>query len=256
MQRLLIQTTTLVIYHGSIERISDMTNKIVDKIQNLLELAYDAPDDEEGQTALLMAQRMMVKHNLSLSDIKTTQRDNIGEVVGHWEYRMVWWKENLAAVLGKNFRCKTIRRRLFKEGITQMVFFGYHSDAELCTKVYEGAILYLEYRLKRLYRTAWTSDYNNYKKSYLLGFLEGLDQRFKNQLQASEEFALMVQVPTEVLEEQRLRMGELKTKAVNIQVEIDPEAYVMGLEHAKETKLLSEELLKENEDDRYYNGTN
>lgn len=49
------------------------------------------------------------------------------------------------------------------EGITQIIFFGYQSDAELCTKVYEGALLYLEYRLKRLYRTAITPDYK--KKS-------------------------------------------------------------------------------------------
>ena len=36
-----------------------MTNKIIDKVKNLLELAYDAPNDEEGQTALLMAQKLM-----------------------------------------------------------------------------------------------------------------------------------------------------------------------------------------------------
>src|SRR3712207_3499941 len=131
-----------------------MENKIIGKVQNLLELAYDAPNDEERQTALLMAQKLMVKHKLSMSDIKAIQRnDNIGETVGHWEYRMVWWKEKLAAILGENFRCKTIRRRLVKKGITQMIFFGYDTDAELCTKVYEGALLYLDYRLKRLFPT-------------------------------------------------------------------------------------------------------
>ncbi|MCW1031095.1 DUF2786 domain-containing protein, partial [Streptococcus anginosus] len=50
-----------------------MNNKVIFKIQNLLELAYDAPNDEEGQTALLMAQKLMVKHNLSMNDITTTQ---------------------------------------------------------------------------------------------------------------------------------------------------------------------------------------
>ncbi|EHI68566.1 hypothetical protein STRIC_0614 [Streptococcus ictaluri 707-05] len=34
-----------------------MENKIIGKVQNLLELAYDAPNDEEWQTALLMAQK-------------------------------------------------------------------------------------------------------------------------------------------------------------------------------------------------------
>lgn len=73
-----------------------MESKIIEKVQNLLELAYDAPNDEEGQTALLMAQKLMVKHNLSISDVKTYQKnDNIGETVGHWESRMAWWKEKL-----------------------------------------------------------------------------------------------------------------------------------------------------------------
>ncbi|HEM6147106.1 TPA: DUF2786 domain-containing protein, partial [Streptococcus suis] len=157
-----------------------------------------------------------------------------------------WWQEKLAAILGENLRCQTVRRRLRDDGITQIIFFGYQSDAELCTKVYEGAILYLNYRLKRLFSTVTKARWKDYKKSYLLGFLDGLDQRFKDQAYSSEEFALTVQVPTEVLEESRLRMGDLKTKTVSVQVEMDSEAYVTGLEHAKETKLMSEELLQHN----------
>ncbi|MGO5579718.1 DUF2786 domain-containing protein [Streptococcus milleri] len=227
-----------------------MDNKIISKVQNLLELTYDAPNDEEGQTALLMAQKLMVKHNLSMSDIKASQKnDNIGETVGHWEYRMVWWKEKLAAILGENFRCKTIRRRLVEKGITQMIFFGYDTDAELCTKVYEGALLYLDYRLKRLFPTVSKARWKDYKKSYFLGFLDGLDQRFKNQTQSSEEFALMVQVPAEVLEEQARQMGNLKNRTVKVQLqEMDVEAFYQGLTHAKTSKLMSEELLKEKDE--------
>lgn len=222
-----------------------MSEKIIVKIQNLLELAYDAPNDEEGQTALLMAQKLMVKHNLTLKEVSAKQKkENIGETVGTWAYRLPWWQEQLAAILGENFRCKTIRRRKRKEGVTEMIFFGYQSDAELCTRVYEGAILYLQYRLKRLFPTITKARWKDYKKSYLLGFLRGLDDRFKAQVQSSEEFALMVQVPAEVLEEKRLRMGELKSRAVNITVELDYEAYIAGLEHAKETKLMPEELVE------------
>lgn len=223
-----------------------MESKIIEKIQNLLELAYDAPDDEEGQTALLMAQRLMVKHNLSISDVKTTQlAQNIGESVGTTEYRLTWWKESLASVIGKNFRCETIRRRDIKKGVTQIIFFGYDSDTELCTKVYEGALLYLGYRLKRLYRTAITPDYKEYKKSYLLGFIDGLAQRFEAQKSSSEEFALMVQVPKEVAEEKNRRMGILKERTTKIPILVDFEAYFVGTEHAKETKLLLEELLED-----------
>ncbi|WP_247949945.1 DUF2786 domain-containing protein [Streptococcus constellatus] len=223
-----------------------MENKIIEKIQNLLELAYDAPNDEEGQTALLMAQKLMVKHNLSMTDLTTTKnKNNIGETVGTRKYRMPWWQEKLAAILGENFRCKTIRRRVVNEGITQIIFFGYNTDAELCTKVYEGAILYLKYRLKRLFPTIPKAHWKDYKKSYLLGFLAGLDERFRKQAQSSEKFALMVQVPAEVLEEQYKRMGKLNERSAKILIQkVDLEAYSVGLEHAKETKLMTDELLK------------
>ncbi len=112
MQRLMIQNITLVLCLESINMWIDMDNKTIEKIQNLLELAYDAPNDEEGQTALLIAQRLMVKHNLSMNDLTNskTQKD-IGETIGTWEYRLLWWQEKLAGILGENFRCKTIRRR-------------------------------------------------------------------------------------------------------------------------------------------------
>lgn len=57
----MIQNIMQVLYLESINMWIDMDNKIIEKIQNLLELAYDAPNDEEGQTALLMAQRLMVE---------------------------------------------------------------------------------------------------------------------------------------------------------------------------------------------------
>ena len=79
-----------------------MESKIIEKVQNLLELAYDTPNDEEGQTALLMAQKLMVKHSLSMSDVTTARKiDKIGETVGTWEYRLPWWQEKLAAILGE-----------------------------------------------------------------------------------------------------------------------------------------------------------
>ena len=56
----------------------------------------------------------------------------------------------------------------------------------------------------------------------------------------------MVQVPAEVTEEQKRRMGELKSRETKVKIEnVDFEAYVDGFDHAKETKLMSEELLKE-----------
>ena len=58
----------------------------------------------------------------------------------------------------------------------------------------------------------------------------------------------MVQVPAEVLEEQRRRMGCLKNRTINVEVDVDCEAYFVGIEHAKKSKLMPEELLKEKDE--------
>ena len=106
----------------------------------------------------------------------------------------------------------------------------------------------MKYRLKRLFPTIPKAYWKNYKKSYLLGFLEELDYRFKMQVQSSNEFALAVQIPNEVLEEQKRRLGNLKTTISRLTVEnIDQEAYRMGRKHAKETKLMPDELIDNDE---------
>ena len=38
-------------------------------------------------------------------------------------------------------------------------------------------------------------------------------------------------------------MGSLNNRTINVKVNVDYEAYIAGFEHAKETRLLSEELL-------------
>lgn len=81
----------------------------------------------------------------------------------------------------------------------------------------------------------------------MLGFLDGLDQRFKDQCLTSDEFALVVLVPQEVLEEQARQLGEIRERAIKVPIEeIDFEGYSEGLEHAKETILMPDELLKAN----------
>ena len=48
----------------------DELDKIIRKIQDLMKLAQDNPNDEEGQTALLMAQRLLLKYNSSMETVQ------------------------------------------------------------------------------------------------------------------------------------------------------------------------------------------
>ena len=53
--------------------------EIKDKVRNLLELAADAPDDAEGQTAFLLAQKLMAKHKIAEGDV-TAKASDVVEV--------------------------------------------------------------------------------------------------------------------------------------------------------------------------------
>ena len=52
-------------------------DKILDKIRNLLELAEDGNQDEESQTALLMAQKLMLKHKISQHELDAVDRKSV-----------------------------------------------------------------------------------------------------------------------------------------------------------------------------------
>ena len=120
----------------------DELDKIIHKILDLMKLAQDNPNDEEGQTALLLAQKLLLKYNLSLEDIhsNTSQDDpEISEMGAKSLKRMAWWKLKLHAILARNFRCKSIRRRRHQK--TTLIFFGYEADVKTQTNVGDGTFV-------------------------------------------------------------------------------------------------------------------
>lgn len=219
-------------------------DKIIAKIQKLMKLAQDNPNDEEGQTALMLAQKMLLKHNLSMQDIDRKDRrqtdENIVETESEYLVRMPWWKSELHVILAKNFRCKSIRRRYYNRKETTMIFFGYKDDVRIATEVYEATLMYLEYRLGRIRKEHLGVAYRN---SYLQGFLHGIDERFRQQKRERElrKFELMLQVPAEVDRAfKEMKLGSYNTTNPKV---LNEEAYLIGHEHAKKSKLMPKEIL-------------
>lgn len=170
-----------------------MKMDIIEKIKNLIDLSNDNPDDNEGQTALLMAQKLMLKHDISLTEVQSLEEkpaEAIGENVAYTASKLFWWERELGIILANNFRCKSLISRSRYTNST-LIFFGKEADAELASKVYQAANMFIRYRLKRLPEKG-----KDYKNSYLSGFLNALAERFKQQV---EEFGLMV-LPSEEVE--------------------------------------------------------
>lgn len=218
-----------------------MSDKIIEKIKNLMELAQDNPSDEEGQTALLMAQRLMLKHDVSLSQVELHRKEEkfeTGQAVGRSASLIRWWEKDMSVVISSNFRCYVIEERDRRTKTSYITFFGEKKDAEMAAKVYDAALMYLRYRISRL-----PDKRPAYKNSYIRGFILSLGERFQKQV---EEYGLMVLPKKEVLEDLHKRFENLgKSKTERPQHDFDMEAFEYGKMQGANAKIMPEEILGE-----------
>lgn len=214
--------------------------KIIEKIKNLIQLANDNPSDEEGQTALLMAQKLMLKNNIALAQVEQfeePEKFETSQAVGKEAGRIFWWERDLGYILANNFRCVCINQRDRLLNKSRIIFFGEKQDAELVSKIYEAALLYLRYRIDRL-----PTREPSYKNSYLKGFLSALDTRFKKQV---EEYSLMVLPSEEIKNALRETFKNLKTEGIDRpNHDFNLEAYVEGRFHGENAKIMPNEILE------------
>lgn len=213
-----------------------MTNdKILDKISNLMKRAKEK-DDAEGQASILLAQKLMAKHNISVSQVQIHEsKSEVNE--SRVEFgRMIWWYAELAATIASHFRCSCM-----KQG-SSVIFVGLDEDAEIATAVYQGAIDHIKYRRRQM---TWAS--KDEKNSYIVGFMCGLDEKLEAQkaaiIQESESTALVLQTPVEVKD--YINNNTTSSYKTSSQVrDIDIESYFMGLDEGKHAELNSGRILE------------
>lgn len=213
-----------------------MTNdKILDKISNLMKRAEEK-DDAEGQASILLAQKLMAKHNISVSQVKIHEsKSEVNE--SRVEFgRMIWWYAELAATIASHFRCSCM-----KQG-SSVIFVGLDEDAEIATAVYQGAIDHIKYRRRQM---AWAS--KDEKNSYIVGFMCGLDDKLEAQKaeleRESDSTALVLQTPAEVKDYIKNNTTSSYKTATQVR-DIDIESYFMGLDEGKHAELNSGRIIE------------
>ena len=169
-----------------------MKEKIIEKIQNLLDLAGNNPNRNEALAASLKAQQLMAKYDIELADLDSDGTEQeIGEVMVTCSKDGITFKKGLAAIIAENFRCRSFA--LTTKIQNQIVFYGYKQDAQIASQVY----IYL-------YRTGIRLSNREAKKvrdlglhfsrsDYLIGFAQGVKKELGKQCRA-----LMLVVPKEV----------------------------------------------------------
>lgn len=86
--------------------------KIIRKVKRLLALAKENKNDEEGQTAFMFAQRLMLENNIKESELSDDEAamELIAENNVTIFKKLFWWERSLAGIIANNFRVKSYYR--------------------------------------------------------------------------------------------------------------------------------------------------
>lgn len=172
--------------------------KILSKIQKLLAKQQNN-FKEEAESALLMAQKLMVKHGLSMADVEGVAEDN-SNVVEESVYHSVAprWHGKIAVILSRNFRCKCIWLQKLRNGRkTKMItFIGCAADAAIVKEAHIYAIALINYNIRSI-KKRFPRVTTPYINTYIDGFIAGLNAKFKEQVN-KEEWGLVLVTPAVV----------------------------------------------------------
>lgn len=167
--------------------------EILEKIKGLLILgdASRNNSDEEAKAAMLKAQQLMAKYDISAEEVEGEQEEQYShEMCEHkWDYA---YRIPLANVLGKNFRCT-----VYMYG-KKVMFMGHPSDAKICKATFEFAYQYIQKKGNSIYNKRYSMGYSTKGvfNSYAHGFIVGLQDAFNVQCQA-----LAIVTPQDVIDE-------------------------------------------------------
>jgi hypothetical protein len=176
---------------------SEERESIMAKVRKALALASDGADDAECETALLMAQRMMAKHGIDMSEVEGGEEEK-KEVVDEpitERGRTPFWKKSLAMVIGDNFRCYTYTRT--GGGKSRIIFLGVKGDVELAKELFEFAVNVLEQSVRRYLRKERRERGEEYESTglrndFIIGFIDGLREKFSEQVKELNLMPMLV----------------------------------------------------------------
>ena len=188
--------------------------KTIEKIQKLLALA-SSPNEHEAQSALLKAQELLAKHNLSMGDITNVAQEQAEEVIQERldvKFTKMRWRLSLATVIADNFRCYAWGNTSCTGNGIGVTFLGKESDVEICKTMYVYAVKFVESNIRRMQRQLNKDGYSSsgVGKSYGMGFVMGLKSQFDKQMQEHQEWGLVLVKPVDVTEAYELIKGGFK----------------------------------------------
>jgi hypothetical protein len=181
---------------------------ILRKIKKALALAHNNPNPDEAHTAMLLAQRLMAKHNLTISDLPEDGPAKKVDKVKIWRTQVKWWERKLAQIVDMNFRTNSF----YSRG-TYIGFIGLEADVKIAEEVFRFASESIAYHASTYLKNNPEPRSRRYalavKNDYITGYLSGLSEKFQKQVE-SESLALVLvkdALVVQATEEMKLKKG-------------------------------------------------
>lgn len=194
--------------------------RIIERIQKLLTLGSNNPSQNEAESAIMKAHRLMAQHGIQEVDLESSQRELTYTTFFCEHKGDKMYRRNLGHIIADNFRC----RFYLQDG--QVAFFGRSDDAAAARTTFEFTYRFISRESDRLYRKRRNEGFSGsgIVNSYALGFLQGLREKLDQQ-----STALMVVVPRDVQERYAELSKKFTTKKTRIRVsKVDYDAYEQG----------------------------
>jgi hypothetical protein len=220
-----------------------MANPILERIEKLLRLAHDkAATEHEAETAMTMARRIALEHDIELSRVDISQRhqSEFTKIILHKGGKMLSMQKFVIPILGRFFKVKAIRACANRSSIIFLV--GRADDIETARYVYN----YLMTTFTELWKKRQANGNLNVKLklSYCMGLRDGLWRALKNveqgvPIDAQEKYSLMVVQEKEALSKALSTFFKKVTTPGKKKVKVDSNLYQQGVAKGKEININS-----------------
>lgn len=210
-----------------------MENKeaIIKKIENLLALAGNNPNEHEAIAAALKAQELMAKYNVELADIEgnNTSQEISKEIydIKKSNHNVNKWKYKLSNIIARNFCCKT-----YTINRSSVAFYGYEKDAKICKQVFSFLYETGNRLAERYYRKCKKEgrETKGVLNTYLVGFCEGIAEVLDKQCTA-----LMLVISKEVEDAYKEHSAGFRNVSNKLITSNDNRAFQTGKREGRDT---------------------
>ena len=165
---------------------------IIRKIQKAMKLSDGGGTAAESQNALLMAQRMAIKHGIDIAElgemVEEQKKKIVHQVVRAASLRS-WWREKLYSIIANNFKVESYRTEMGKRNgkeFYRLTYTGFEEDVSIALEVYNHAELSIQHHartyIRKMGKRIKSTNKNKYKNEYMKGYLDGLKRKFAEQV--------------------------------------------------------------------------